>query len=323
MTFRRAWPHNRFVNPGWLFGTIAWAFLAAISGSASAQPVSNFFRVATFNLENYLAGPVEGRPAKPATAKAAVREAIHRLNAQVLALEEMGDTNSLLELRSALKSEGLDYPYWAHLNAFDTNVHLALLSALPLVASRPQTNSAFLLNGRRFFVRRGFLEVEIRAGPHYTFTLLAAHLKSKRPVPQADQAELRMEEALQLRRRIDELLKLDGAMNLVVAGDLNDTHDSKSTRVIMGKGRNGLIDTRPVERVENAGPAETLAPRSGIAWTYYYAKEDSYSRIDYILVSRAMAREWDRSGTFILTDPNWGGASDHRPIVAQFWAEDR
>jgi endonuclease/exonuclease/phosphatase family metal-dependent hydrolase len=51
--------------------------------------------------------------------------------------------------------------------------------------------------------------------------------------------------------------------------------------------------------------------------------EDTYGRIDYILVSPGMAREWLRTETYVLTMPNWGVGSDHRPIVAGFHAEQR
>jgi len=47
-------------------------------------------------------------------------------------------------------------------------------------------------------------------------------------------------------------------------------------------------------------------------------KDDTYSRIDYILLSPAMARHWHKDGTYAATVPNWGIASDHRPIVAAF-----
>ena len=60
-----------------------------------------------------------------------------------------------------------------------------------------------------------------------------------------------------------------------------------------------------------------------IAWTHYYAKEDAYSRFDYILLNRGMSREWTREGTYVLALPDWGEASDHRPVVASFVAEER
>ena len=63
-------------------------------------------------------------------------------------------------------------------------------------------------------------------------------------------------------------------------------------------------------------------PRN-ITWTHYYAVEDTYSRLDYILLSSAMAREWIKEETYILTLPDWGVASDHRPLVATFEAEDK
>src|SRR5437870_4455124 len=117
------------------------------------------FRVATYNLENYLDQPTESRPhVKSEAAKAKIRESIRALKPDVLALQEMGSTNALLELRASLKREGLDYPYWEHVSGFDTNIHLALLSRIPFAARRPHTNEGFLLHGRRFQVSRGFAE---------------------------------------------------------------------------------------------------------------------------------------------------------------------
>ena len=55
-----------------------------------------------------------------------------------------------------------------------------------------------------------------------------------------------------------------------------------------------------------------------MAWTYFYGADDTYARIDYILLSPAMARDWVKAETYIPTIPNWGIGSDHRPIVATF-----
>ena len=53
-------------------------------------------------------------------------------------------------------------------------------------------------------------------------------------------------------------------------------------------------------------------PRN-VTWTEYYGKEDTYSRVDYILLSPAMARDWLPNETYVLALPNWGVGSDHRP----------
>ena len=113
----------------------------------------------------------------------------------MIALEEMGNTNALLELRASLQADGQDFPYWEHVQGFDTNIHVAVLSKLPIVARRPHTNDFFLLDGRRFQVKRGFAEVDIQAATNFTFTLIAAHLKSRLATPDADEAEERLGEA--------------------------------------------------------------------------------------------------------------------------------
>ena len=278
------------------------------------------FRVATYNVENYLDQPTESRPhVKSVGARNKVRESIRALSPDVIALEEMGSTNALMELRASLKAEGLDYPYWEHVRGWDTNIHVAVLSKLPITARRPHTNDSFLLDGRRFGVSRGFAEVDIRAAPNFTFTLIAAHLKSRRPVPDADEAEERLEEAKVLRGIVDERFKADREAKLIVLGDFNDVKDSDSTKAIIGRGKFKLMDTRPAERNGDNAPNEIprFEPRN-VTWTHYYGKEDTYSRVDYILLSPAMARGWETNGTYVLTIPNWGVGSDHRPIVATF-----
>jgi endonuclease/exonuclease/phosphatase family metal-dependent hydrolase len=285
---------------------------------------ANDFRIATYNLENYLLAPSGTRPAKSPAARAKIRDSIRAANADVLALQEVGGLGALMELRETLKMEGLDYPHWEWVAGWDTNIQIAVLSRLPIIDRRPHTNEAFLLFGRRFRVSRGFLEVDIRASPRYVFTLMTAHLKSRRPVPEADEAEMREQEALLLREAIERRLARNPNANLVVVGDLNDVKDAKSTRAVIGRGRFSLVDTRPAER--NGDTDLNTNPRfesRNVTWTHYYGKEDTYSRIDYLLLSRSMVREWKPEDTQIVEVPNWGTGSDHRPIVATFAAEDR
>jgi len=297
-----------------LFGALACLSLRA----------AETFRVATYNLENYLPEPVGTRPAKSPEGRAKIRESLRALNADVVALQEVGGTRALMELRESLKKEGLDYPHWDLVHGWDTNIQVAVFSRFPIVARRPHTNESFLLMGRRFRVSRGFAEIDLRVNPGYTFTLMTTHLKSRRPVPEADEAELREEEAKLLREEIDARFAANPNVNLVVLGDLNDVKDSNSTRAVIGRGRTALIDARPAERNgdNRPNPNPRYEPRT-ITWTHHFGKEDTYSRIDYILLSRGMAREWDTNGTFVLALPNWGTGSDHRPIVATFFAEDR
>ena len=281
-------------------------------------------RIATYNVENYLDQPTESRRfTKSAAAKAKIRESIEAVNPEVICLEEMGTTNALLELRASLRTDGLFFPYWEQVQGRDTNIHVAALSKFPIIARHPQTNDLFLLSGRRFQVSRGFLDVDIQVRTNFIFTLLGAHLKSQRPVPEADEAELRLEEAKLLRNHVDALLQADPNAKIVVLGDLNQGPSAPSTKALIGHGKFKLVDTRPAERNGDnlPNPNPRYAPRN-VVWTHYYGAEDSYSRLDYILVSPAMAREWVKHETYIPTIPNWGIGSDHRPIVATFKIED-
>jgi endonuclease/exonuclease/phosphatase family metal-dependent hydrolase len=296
----------------------AATILTVLMGSASFA--AEVFRVAAYNVENYLDAPTESRHfVKTAEAKAKVRESIKAINPDVLALEEMGSTNALLELRDSLKAEGCDFPYWEHLQAYDDSIHVAVLSKLPIVTRHPHTNENFLLDGKRFQVKRGFAEVEIQAATNFTFTLIGAHLKSKLASANADEGAQRLEEAKILRGIIDARLAADPEAKLIVLGDLNDVKSSDSTKAIIGTGKNRLFDTRPAER--NGDNLPNPNPRfdpSNVTWTHYYGKEDSYSRIDYLLISPAMKRSWLANETYIPTIPNWGIGSDHRPITAAF-----
>ena len=278
------------------------------------------FRVATYNVENYLDQPTESRPrVKSDEAKDKIRESIRAINPDVLALEEMGGTNALLELRDSLKAGGVDYPDWELVSGLDTNIHVAVLSKLPIASRHPHTNDAYLLDGRRFRVSRGFAEVEIQVNSNFTFTLIAAHLKSRRPVPEADEAEQRLEEAKILRGIIDAHLTNNPDEKLIMLGDFNDVKDSDAVKTIIGRGRFKLTDTRPAERNgDNSTNADSRFDPRTVTWTEYYGKEDTYSRVDYILLSPAMARDWVRNDTYVLALPNWGVGSDHRPIVAAF-----
>ena len=292
---------------------IAWLAAALLP---LFQTSAGTFRVGTYNVENYLDAPTQTRRIKSAEARAKVVETIVMMKPDVLALQEMGAASALEELRGCLKTNGLDFPFSERVTGFDTNIHVALLSRFPFTALRPHTNDVFLLEGRRFRVSRGFAEADIQVGPNYSLTIITAHLKSRRPIPQTDEADLRFEEAKILRERIDALFATNANINLVVLGDFNDSKDTRTIKEIIGRGRHKLVDTRPAERNGDAPPRD-------ITWTQYYAVEDSYARFDYILLSPGMTREWVRKETYIVTVPNWGAGSDHRSLVATFETEEK
>src|SRR5689334_18401556 len=166
-------------------------FFAALFSLYSSASASELFRVASYNLNNYLNQALETRPAKISESKAQIRKHLRILNADVIALQEMGSPQDLLELRDSLEKEGAPYPHWEWVPGADPAIHVAVLSRFAITARRPHTNDSFLLYGRRMQVSRGFAELELRVNTNYAFTLIAAHLKSRRVSARADEAELR------------------------------------------------------------------------------------------------------------------------------------
>jgi endonuclease/exonuclease/phosphatase family metal-dependent hydrolase len=239
------------------------------------------FRVATYNIENYLDATSPKGCVKSAESKAKVRESIRAINPDVLALQEVGSVETLLELRDSLKAEGLDFPHWEHVTGSDADLHVAILSRFPFAARRPYTEDSFELNGQRFRVRRGFAEVDVQVNPGYQFTLFAAHLKSRNAVPDGDAAGLRLGEARLLRAKIDARLAKGAEAKIIVLGDFNDTEDSAVVQTIRGAGGGELFDTQPAEEGGNNKDAKARSigvPGPGVAaqgpaWTTFYEEK--------------------------------------------------
>ena len=83
---------------------VAWLTIAL---SLNLSSGAELFRVATWNLENYLDASVGSRRAKSEESKAAIREIIQRIKPDVLAVQEVGTTNALMEVR-----EALNFTHW-------------------------------------------------------------------------------------------------------------------------------------------------------------------------------------------------------------------
>jgi len=281
------------------------------------------FTIATFNVENYFLTPYSTRKEKAEVSREKVSEIIASVRPDVLALQEMGRKIAFDELRNRLSHKKINYRYHLWMKGPDPAIHLALLSKFPLVADHSKSNVIYILDQKRFQVSRGFMEVKIQINPGYNFTLVNAHLKSKRPISLADEAEIRLEEARALRRLVDKRLARNPAENLLLVGDLNDSPASDPVRALIGRGASKLIDLRPFESsvgITNYWSNSKYKSR-GVAWTYFYAKEDQYNRFDYILASQGIYTEYVAS--FVKAQSDWGAASDHRMVVAKFTAKDR
>ena len=292
----------------------------SIHGLLSAEERAPRLVVASYNVNNYRLMPSGRRAPRPESERIEVMRAILFGDPDIIALQEIGSLSALNALMGGLEAEGAPYPYWEFLPMSDQDIQCAVLSRYPIVESRSRDRVEFVLYGRTFSMLRGLMELDIQVAENFRLTLMNVHLKSRLPVWFADEADYRLSEAQVLRERISEILDRDSGVNLIVLGDFNDTPDSRVVKTVIGRGKKGLNDARPIELCSGLGNFldQSRNERSGVAWTHHFGRQDGYYRYDYVLFSDQLKPQWIAEESRIPSFSNWAIASDHRLIQASF-----
>ena len=288
---------------GRLLCALAFALVAAVLRGETLT-------IATYNVENYVAanrmteaGYRKDYP-KPEAQKRALRAAIRGIDADVLVLQEMGGPAYFEEFRRDLKSEGIEYPHGELLQAADAERHVAVLSRRPLAAVTRHEALEFPYFEATERVKRGLLEVRLETAAGEV-TLFGLHLKS-RYTDRADDprsARRRLGEAVAIRDAVLRGFPEPATARFAIMGDFNDDKSSATLRRILARGKTKVARLLPA------------ADSRGETWTHAFRKQDSYSRVDHVLVSPGLwpavrggeARIYDGEGV--------REASDHRPVV--------
>jgi len=264
----------------------------------------------TYNVENYtLADRVVGgvyQPdyPKPEESKDALRKTIRELSPDVLVLQEVGGREFLNELQRDLQAEGCLYPQADVLEAADPDRRIAWLSRHRPTDIRRHSDLTLPYFGQREAVKRGMLELTFAtsSGP---FTVFVVHLKSRfTDRPDDLNSDLRRgAEATALRNRILERFPDPSVARFLVMGDFNDSRNSRGVRAFLTRGQTPITQLLPA------------ADSRGEVWTHRFAKEDSYSRVDHVLVSPGL-HPWVFDGRAQIADGlHITAASDHRPVT--------
>ncbi len=265
--------------------------------------------IATYNVENYgsvgrmtTAGYRTDYP-KPEKEKSALRGVIRALGADVLVMQEMGDAPYLEELALDLRAEGLDYPHRVLLDGPDGERHVAVMSRRPLKRVVPHTDLTFAYLGATESVKRGLLEVAVEAGGGEV-TIFAVHLKS-RLTERADDPQSegrRAAESGAVRDRILRGFPNAAAARIIIAGDFNDGPASKTMERMLARGATAVASLVPA------------TDSRGETWSYHYAREQSYSSFDHLLVSAALKGAIVGGRARIFDGAGVADGSDHRPV---------
>lgn len=279
--------------------------LMGIAGAIlRAEPLT----IATYNIENYTLanrttedGVYRKAYPKPEAAKAALRAVIRQMDADVVALQEVGGAGYLRELQRDLKSEGVEYAHAVVLEAADKERMTAVLSRRELTGVTRHTDLTFKYFEGVETVRRGLLEVRV-ASAAGEVALFVVHLKSRfteRP-DDPGAAVWRAGEAVAVRDRVLAVFPEPATARFVIAGDFNCGRTDRPVRAMLERGKTKIADWLPA------------ADSRGHVWTYFFRREDEYSRVDHVLVSPGLS---GRVTGRIPDSPEVELASDHRPVV--------
>lgn len=295
---------------GW---TCLWMLLL-LAGAAHAASVT----VATYNVENYEAanrvtedGFRRDYP-KPESEKAALRAVLRQLGADILVLQEVGPKVYLEELQRDLATEGVSYPFALLVEADDAERHVALLSRIKPASVVPHAELEFKYFKERTKVKRGALEARFAVGGG-ELIIWGVHLKSRftdRPDDPLS-ATRRAGEAIAIRDALLAAVPEPEKRWVLVTGDFNDAKSSRAVRLLQRRGKHVVATLLPA------------ADSRGETWTHAYRRDDTYTRVDHMLVSAALLA-FVRDGAARIGDlPEVKLASDHRPVVVTFDFPDK
>jgi endonuclease/exonuclease/phosphatase family metal-dependent hydrolase len=286
--------------------------LGLLCASARTAGAEASLTVMTWNVENYLAedrvidGEFRTAFPKPEKAKTALRAAIRAAVPDVLALQEMGPEPYLEELQRDLATEGTAYPYRVLLAGPDPERHVAVLARVPLAQVTPHVEVP--VRGAKGdaaqLVRRGVLEVAVALGDR-TITLFVVHLKSRYTGDPNDpfSAAQRLGEAEAVRDLVLRRFPRPAEAPFLLLGDCNDAPRSRPVQMLLRRGGTKIAELLPA------------LDANGDGWTHHFRKEDSFSRVDYILVSPGLRPAVIKVWIFDSADVR--AASDHRPVLVR------
>lgn len=233
-----------------------------------------------------------------------IARVIYDLDADIIALQEIESKEALNALLYTLKQKGLYYRYSIFENSHPTTIHNALLSKLPISASR----AIIPVHSRRY---RAILKVKIET-PREPLFLFVNHWKAK-----SGPESMRIRSAKALYKAT---LEVGHRHNILCLGDFNSDlyefkrflHSQKHNDTHGITGINHILKTTTSERLRTLlelregsfyDPFESL-PHSK-QYTHIYKQK--HEALDHILINHALYDgkniEYDKGSFHVFTPP--------------------
>lgn len=285
------------------FGLVGGDGGTARSQSVDQAPAGKF-TLATYNVENLFDGSnvvldPKTSPAKSHEDKLTLATAMKELNADVVGLVEVESKATLRNFRDAYLAD-MGYQHMALVEGNDRRgIDVAVLSRFPITHVKSHKNATFGVPGAPGpqQLSRDLLQVQIKPGKGYAFTVFMTHLKAHAGGAQADAK--RKAEAMEIRRILRDFEEANPRANYALMGDFNDQPSTETMKVFLeGRDRDPSL-------------FDALSELGASAFTYHPLKYRG--RIDYILLSEGIKREYLPNSAVILDTPAAQAASDHLP----------
>lgn len=323
----------------------SFLILLLISAVSLTASTITEVKVCVWNVQNFgktdrfVNGKNEKDAMKPDSEIESMLAILSRINPDILGVSEIIQAPNDLYLnllKTKLSEGGLNYPYVTTVVGGDSRIQLALFSKFPFALEENLNKETFSVTKKDsktkevtktdMRVGRGFINVVIQITPTFRIRTMVAHLKSKRPFPEVETATeetgemfVRRNEALILKNAMNRILAENPEIPLIAMGDFNDEIRSRAIQTILGP-KDATV------RVFDLW----LTDYFGDWWTHFFFPEKSYSRIDYMFVSKPLLDRFIKDKSYVYrsnqNDPpsfNSANASDHRPLVAVFNVEDK
>jgi endonuclease/exonuclease/phosphatase family metal-dependent hydrolase len=263
-------------------------------------------RIATFNLKDFFLPRSDAERGVAVAKFTNITRNLRRANADVVALQEVGEEQQLDRLVQDLADLGYGAPVVG--TPDKRGIRNAVLSRLPILWSQVHTHKTLPFPrfiegdtepfGERIPLRRGIVHVRVDTPDLGEVDVMTMHFKSNLPVPMRglDGREIidttprglaesalrslvqRAAEAIYVRGLVDDVFRALPDHAICVLGDLNDTFDSLAVRIVRGLGEPSNLLLGAV--------AELIAPEE----RYSVMHGNERTLIDHVLVSERLFR---------------------------------
>ncbi len=248
----------------------------------------------------------EGTAAKPREQLEQVAAGIRKLNADVIAFQEVESRGYLqLFVNSFLGDMG--YSEIVHYDGNDKRgIDACLVSRIPVGPVRSLRHMKFTgADGTQRGMSRDLLQVTLLPPGKKPFEVWLVHLKSNHGGREIAEP-IRLAECRFVRSQLDERLEADPDARILLMGDFNDTWHSMTLKTIVGAGSTAL--KLPLSEPE-------------IKSLISYNREPHRSMIDFILATPAMSKQYVEGSYRTIPGEQKSSGSDHNPVVAWFEME--